>query len=234
MNLLEEQVVFVHGYGMRGFFWQTLLKTWNTPTGWFAPDFNITSVLQGRDQLLEYIQKKAEEFGKPSILVGHSLGGILCALSLSKLSPTQVSHVVILMAPWLKEKRNPLEKLIGFLIRHRLLPGVLVMERFFSSAIPKDMQQQLFSKAVQEDLDLSYEITTQTWFDPNLFIPNPSIRIIGIGSEHDRIVPPESVEALTNAVGGTYILAPYKWGHDDIGADSHISGEFIHFLNTII
>ena len=234
MNLSDQQVVFVHGYGMRGFFWQTLFETWNTPKDWFAPDFNLSSVLQGRELLVEYLKARAEESGKPSILIGHSLGGILCALALSKLTPSQVSHVVIVMAPWLKEKRNPLEKLIGFLIRHRLLPGALVMERFFSSTIPKEKQQQLFNKAVQEDLDLSYEITTQTWFDPSFFVPNPSIHIIGVGSEHDRIVPSQSVEELTTAVGGSYVPAPFQWGHDDIGIDPHSAKEFIQFLNSTL
>lgn len=234
MNLLEQPIIYVHGFGMRGFFWKTLLEAWNNPELWFSPDLNFSSVLSGRDLLVDFVEKKAKEVDRPIILVGHSLGGILSALALSKLTDKQVSHVIILMAPWLKEKRNPLEKLIGFLIRHRLLPGALVMERFFSTKISVEKQKELFDKAVQEELDLAYEITTQTWFDPTLFKPHANINVLGIGSDHDRIVPSRSVEELTQAVGGRFYAAPYPWGHDDFGVDSESAKDLITYLSQLL
>lgn len=230
MHITQLPIVFVHGFGMRGFFWDSLMTAYQNPPNWHAPDLSFSSVLEGRNQLLQYCKDVQSKYDQPLILVGHSLGGILCSLALSILEPNLVSHVVILMAPWLKEKRNPLEKLIGFLIRHRLLPGALVRERFFHPRISKEKQKELFDKAVTEDLDLAYEITTQTWFDSTLFQPNPNISVLGIGSDSDNIVPPSFVRELTLAVGGTFHLIQSDWGHDDIGVDEKSARELIEFI----
>lgn len=235
-NTNEHTVILVHGYGVRGSFWDKLKpRLERSGTRVLAPDLAGNSPGELADQIETLA--RAESGGRPVMLVGHSLGGILCALVASRVNTGVASHVVVIAAPFGGRARK-LNPLVRFLIRFRLLPQFLVRPRFFSAATSKADQKRWFARAVPESPALQSVLFGDGWFPAEAFSSPPRQRALVVYSEADRIVDAAATAAFTRALDANELVFERARGvgHNDFAASDGVVDELaralLGFINT--
>lgn len=218
-------VVLVHGYGVRSSFWEKLQPQLEQ-AGFrvVAPDLAGDSPVDLAEQVA-HIARDASTDG-PVALVGHSLGGILCAMAALRAPAELVSHLVVIASPYAGRAKS-VGPIIKFLIRFRLLPPALIRPRFFSSATSRADQKRWFARAVPESAALQQVLFGTDWF-PVGELSRPSRRpALAISSDADRIVDAEATGALAAALGAVEHRFPRERavGHNDFAASDTVSAE---------
>lgn len=144
------KIVCLHGFGVRGFYWEPLLDTLlnQKPFQLLPPDLDFATPETAFVSAVEMVQQENE----PVYLMGHSLGGALAAIVAQELGPEIVPKVAILAAPYGSTPGSPfVRQILAFLLHHDwLLPDFLTRAQFFTKATPKAQQQQLWHRTVKE------------------------------------------------------------------------------------
>lgn len=223
-------VILVHGYGVRGSFWEKLAPRLEcSGLSVLTPDLAGDSPedLAGQIEMLA----RTAAADAPVMLVGHSLGGILCSLVASRVDAGVVSHVAVIAAPFGGRTRK-LNPFVRFLIRFRLLPQFLARPRFFSAATPKVDQKRWFARAVPESPHLQRVLFAEGWFPAEAFSAPLSQRTLVIYSEADRIVAPAATAELARALQTeTLVFARERGvGHNDFAASDGVADEVARSL----
>ncbi len=227
-------VVLLHGYGVRGAFWRYLKPVLEERfQEVLTPDLEMSSLEALIATTSSYCRKRAHRAGRPIILVGHSLGGVLAALVAKDLGNDVVDRVVIVAAPYGEHRMSRLgATLTRVLVRFRLIPDALARLRFFSNKSPVERQKALFADAVPESKELQAILFEPVWFHTEQFpgpVPVPSLVI---ASESDKVVPcNQTLEFAEVLRSQTRIFAAQdKVAHDDFAA----APELIHQTADIV
>ena len=218
-------ILLVHGYGVRGSFWEKLQPRLQRGVETVsAPDFEGTSPQQLAAQIEQLARSNAAT--GPIALVGHSLGGILCALVASRVDPAIVSHLVLIAAPF-GGRASSVNPILRFLIRFRLLPQFVVRPRFFSSATRLADQKRWFSRAVPESPELQDILFSSQWFPVDAFTAPLPQRSLAVYSCADRIVDPAATQLFARTLGAhEYVFDQQRGiGHNDFAASDSIAEE---------
>lgn len=220
MAQMGATAILVHGYGVRGFFWSALKEELAEDfSSILTPDLDIESVDAGVDSVVELARRQREKSGAPVVLIGHSLGGVICALAAQRLSREEASHLVIIASPYGDVHSGGVSRLLRLAVRFKLVPGWMIRPRFFGPEVPKERQKELFSRAVQESEGLQDLSRQEKWFHTGAF-PDPLKQaVLAIASEGDQIVNPEETVAFARELRGETLLLPReaKVGHNDFG-----------------
>lgn len=222
---MARSVILVHGYGVRGSFWDKLRPRLQCDLRRaLAPDFVGDSPRQLADQVESLA--RTECVSGPVALVGHSLGGVLCALVASRVDTTVVSHVTAIAAPF-GGKAKSVNPIVRFLIRYRLLPQFLVRPRFFSRATARRDQKLWFRRAVPESAALQAVLFGSDWFPRGAFATPLAQQAQVIYSEADRIVEAGDTRRLARALGAReYVFQRERAiGHNDFAASDRVADE---------
>ncbi|MFW5689686.1 MAG: alpha/beta fold hydrolase [Spirochaetota bacterium] len=217
--------LFLHGYGVRGGTWDTVRSELGARTGaTAAPDLHAADV----DELVTLARGRVRRFSVeqdgPVLVVGHSLGSILAALTALEPGPPQVAGVVLISPPY-GERENTPGPIMKFLLRHRLVPPALLRPRFFSSHTPLRIQKEIFANAVPEEPGLRELTLTPRFFHTDLFTEALSVPSLVLASEADRIVPSGQSETFGGVLGSRIVVIPESEhvGHDDFFAAPDIA-----------
>lgn len=226
--------VLVHGYGVRGSFWEKLqahlAREGHRVT---APDLSGDSPFELASQL-EAVTREQAATG-PVVMVGHSLGGILCALVAGRVGPEVVSHLVVIASPFAGRAKS-VGPVVKFLIRYRLLPPALIRPRFFSRATSPADQKRWFGRAVPESPALQQVLFGTDWF-PTKELSRPTVQpALVIYSEADRIVEAATTRQLAAALGAReYPFArELGVGHNDFAASDAVSDEVARTISAFV
>lgn len=217
---MGKTAILVHGYGVRGFFWSALQQELTDDFSTIlTPDFDLESVEEGVEALMELVRQERENSGEPTTLVGHSLGGVICALAAQRLSREEVSHLVILASPYGEVHSGGVGRLLRLAVRFGLVPGWLIRPRFFGPEVPKKKQKELFSQAVRESAGLQDLSRQEKWFHTGAFAEPLEQAILTIASAADQIVSPKETIAFARELRAEQALLPKeaKVGHNDFG-----------------
>ena len=227
-------IVLVHGYGVRGSFWEKLQRHLALHGHRvLAPDLSGDSPFELADQL-EAVARGQAAYG-PVVLVGHSLGGILCALVAGRVGPAVVSHLVVIASPFAGRAKG-VGPVVKFLIRYRLLPPALIRPRFFSRATSPPDQKRWFARAVPESPALQQVLFGTDWF-PVAELSRPMGKpALALFSEADRIVEAAATRRLATAIGATVHPFPRERGigHNDFAASDAVSAEVAHTISAFL
>lgn len=213
----KRPVICIHGYGLRAPFWQPIAEELrNSFETVLTPSLEMDDVQSAIEEVVFEVKKVRETYGQNVILMGHSLGGVLSAMAAKKCGSEFIDALVIIASPFGK-RRAQTNKLMKFLLQHRLLPGWAVRSQFFGKNTPKELQKQLFNTAVPESPKLVEDISQPKWFHADQFSEKLDIPVLGIASAQDRIVSAEETRRFTEALNGKFHLFPSKdgIGHDD-------------------
>jgi pimeloyl-ACP methyl ester carboxylesterase len=217
---MGQTAILVHGYGVRGFFWsalaEELAKDFSTI---LTPDFDIESVDAGVAALLELVRHHRETSGEAALLIGHSLGGVICALAAQRLSREEASHLIILASPYGEVHSGGVSRLLRLAVRFGLVPGWMIRPRFFGPEVPKAKQKELFSRAVKESAGLQDLSRQEKWFHTGAFPEPLEQAVLVVASEGDQIVSPDETMAFARELRAETVLLPReaKVGHNDFG-----------------
>ena len=228
-------LVLLHGYGVRSFFWepmQTVLNEHGIAN--VAPDLDMASVEDGLRQISDIVAAVRENRGEPVTLVGHSLGGVLAALAGKRMGPSAVARVVVLSSPFGRNRRGPLAPLLRLALATGLLPPDAVRPRFFGPAIPTERQRALFDRAVREQPGLRSLPWQREWFHSRSFPNGLEQPSVVIASAADRVVPAAQTRAFAAAIGAVYheFPASEQIGHDDLGVSTEIARRVVALIRS--
>ncbi len=214
---MKRTLVCLHGFGVRGFFWEHLLP--RLAPGFrrvIAPDLPMQDPAAMLAGCARIVRDCADEDGAPVCLLGHSLGGILGALTARELGPAAVAGVALIAPPW-GERTDAPGPLLRFLLRHHLVPGFLTRPRFFGPGTPVRLQKELFRRAVPESPALMQAVLARRPFFLDAFespLPVPSLVLC---SDADRITAADDSVRLAALLGADTERLPGTLGigHDD-------------------
>lgn len=230
----ETTIVLVHGYGVRGSFWEKLQpKLMLHGHRVVAPDLSGDSPFDLADRL-ESVAREQAATGRVA-LVGHSLGGILCALVAGRVGPAVVSHLVVIASPFAGRAKS-VGPVVKFLIRYRLLPPALIRPRFFSRATSRSDQKRWFARAIPESPALQQVLFGTDWF-PTAELSRKLVQpALAVYSEADRIVEAAATRQLAAAIGAEeYRFARDRGvGHNDFAASDAVSDEVAGTISAFV
>lgn len=211
------RIICIHGYGVRGFFWTPLklhLEEYFSEV--LTPDLKMEDIPSAITEVRELAKIHSRESGQPVILCGHSLGGILCAMAAKELEKNDLHSLIVMASPFGRRK-NGMNPLIKFLLKHKLIPGWAVRSQFFGSNTPVHLQKELFNNAVPENLSIQEAVTEPTWFHSEEINHPFGFPVLGLASEADKIVSSRETQLFTEALGGQFYTFPFSLqiGHDD-------------------
>jgi pimeloyl-ACP methyl ester carboxylesterase len=216
--------VLLHGYGVRGYIWGPMQAALHDRLGPVAtPDLEAPNITDLLNKAKARIRRHSLECDKPVVVVGHSLGAVLAAVAARDLGPDIVSAVILLSPPFGEREYVP-GKLLIFLLRHRLIPPILLRPRFFSSLTPRTTKRAVFKAAVRESPGIQSLGFEPRWFHSDYF-PTPLLQpSLVIASPADRIVPVAQSEEFAGVLGGRAHLFDEEEGvaHDDLFASPTI------------
>ena len=231
--------VLLHGYGVRSYIWTPFREAAGSTLGTIAlADIDAESLSDLITRAKARVRRHSLECDAPVLVVGHSLGGVLAAISARDLGPEVVSAVVMLAPPYGERRRVP-GKLLQFLLRHRLIPPFLLRPRFFTAHTPRGVQRAVFKAAVPEAPAIQALTFEPRWFHTELLTEKLAQPSLVIASEADRVVPHEQSKVLAEVIGARFHLFPEAMnvGHDDLFASPRIVSEvmtaLVKFLDAV-
>ena len=220
---MEKTLILLHGYGVRGWFWDGFTDFFKKPAGGsfgrvLAPDQdmrNISVLIESTERL---VREEAERNGGVT-LVGHSMGGAVAAVVAASLGDTMVRKFACLATPF-GENRSSMSGLVKFLIRHRLIPDFVARPQFFSSHTPLTTQKSMFEKVVPESVELQEAIMADNHFHTALLTHPAGQPAMVVCSEADRVVPFSQSQALAAKLAARLEVFPKAEhvGHNDMVA----------------
>lgn len=217
--------LFFHGYGVRGSTWDTVRAALGAQTGpTSAPDLEAHTP----DELVRLARGRARRFSLevdgPVLIVGHSFGSVLAALAAQDPGAPMVAGAVLISTPF-GERENVPGPIMRFLLRHQLVPPVLVRPRFFSGHTPVEIQKHVFAHAVPEAPALRELTYQRTFFHNELFTGPLPVPALVVASEADRIVPAKQSATFASVIGAESLVLPASEGvgHDDFFASPSIA-----------
>ena len=227
-------IVLVHGYGVRGSFWEKL-QPQLTMHGHrvVAPDLSGDSPFELADRLEAVARDQAGT--DPIALVGHSLGGILSALVAGRVGPEVVSHLVVIASPFAGRAKS-VGPVVKLLIRYRLLPPALIRPRFFSRSTSPSDQKHWFARAVPESPALQQVLFGTDWF-PTAQLSRKLVQpALAVYSDADRIVEASATRQLAAAIGAEeYRFARERGvGHNDFAASDSVCDEVARTVSAFV
>jgi pimeloyl-ACP methyl ester carboxylesterase len=214
--LTLKTLVFLHGYGVRGFFWEPIKTFFESKFPQiFLPDLDMADLETLINSTKNYLKNLVEKYETNIFLVGHSLGGVIGAICAQDL-PEVVYKFVAIATPF-GDQQIPLKGLTRFLIRNQLIPDFLSRPRFFSKQTPKEVQKALFKKVIPESDALIDIILADQWFHTELFNQPLKQESMVFASESDKIVPWTQTEIFAEKIGARFqkFSKNENVGHDD-------------------
>ncbi|MFW5995075.1 MAG: alpha/beta fold hydrolase [Spirochaetia bacterium] len=215
--MTARSLICLHGYGVRGFFWNPVRDQLEREfPELLTPDLPMNSLEHLVENTKLIISSKSRLDRAPVSLIGHSLGGVLAALSARELGPRVVRKVIIIGSPFGERSELP-GVLVRFLVRSGLMPDFLIRPKLFSAQTPPDKQKELLQRSVRESRKLRRELEQPVWFHTQMFddpLEQPSLTVY---STRDRIVPALQTRAFGEALGSELVeLGPnQRVGHND-------------------
>jgi pimeloyl-ACP methyl ester carboxylesterase len=222
-NAKETPVLFVHGKWHGAWCWQEHFMPYFAGKGYdtYALSLRGHGGSEGRERLrwhsiADYVQDVAWavwQIGKPSLIVGHSMGGFIT----QKYLETHSAPAAVLLTPvpyyglwhstWQVFRRHPLI-VLRVLATMRLYPVVetpqLAQEGLFSKDMPaekvKEYHQRLQDESFRAYLD---ELGL------NLVLPRRvKTPLMVVGAENDAVVPLKPIRDTARAYGTEAIILP--------------------------
>ena len=220
-------LVFLHGYGIRGNFWNPIKP-------FFESKFNQIIVLdldmKNIDSLLtstkNFIKNEIhEKYSTDIYIIGHSMGAALALILAQDLGPEIIKSVVAIAPPFGTQKMK-YKKFVKFLIKNQLIPKFLSRPRFFSKQTPKSVQKLLFDQVVPETEEMIDELLKDTFFITEYLkgITQDSLVLL---SESDKVVNYKKSLELSSILKGEFFIYPKakKVAHNDFIAAPIIAQE---------
>jgi pimeloyl-ACP methyl ester carboxylesterase len=164
--------------------------------------------------LSDTVERLETEFGRPLVLVGHSMGGMV----LQRYLRSGRARAAILMAS--VPPYGMWDSAIGMLFRDPLLVHQLGMLMTFGPGIVNiaAIRRALLSDRVPESELVRYESLFQSesqrvvmdtlTFDPFSWRPDPSFPVLVLGAADDVFLAPPQIEATARAFGTTATIFP--------------------------
>lgn len=225
-------LVLLHGFGVRGFFWDQVRPYFEESFSQvLSPDLDTRDITTLIDSTKELIRARAQGDGAAVSLVGHSLGGIIAAIAARDLGPETVEQIAVVASPF-GERQNLPGPVIRFLLKHHLIPAVFTRPKFFSEHTPVELQKELFDRAVDETPELMSLAFRKRWFHTDFFTEPLKQGSLVIYSEDDRIIRPLETQKFARAIGAETRVFPKERGvaHDDLLVSPTISREVADWI----
>lgn len=219
----ESTLVCIHGYGVRGFFWEGFAAEarlrYRTVV---CPDLALADADQAVAEIRDLC--RAHSGGGPVDLAGHSLGAALALAAARGLDAAVLGRVLAIACPYGAERRR-MPGWLRFALAHHLIPDGLIRGRFFGRRVPAAARKALFARAVVETPAVQALIAAPDWFLANLGQADPAHPTLVVASRADRIVPWQNGAALAAAMGAALHLIPEaeQVGHDDFGLSAEVA-----------
>lgn len=220
---MERTLIFLHGFGVRGWFWEEFTDFFKTSEGGsftrvLAPDLEMTDVDTLVTTTGDLIEQEASRNGGVS-LIGHSLGGAVASVVADRLGDRLVRKLVCMATPFGGSTAH-LKGFLRFLIRHHLLPDFLTRPHFYSKQTPMAVQKSMFARVVAETPALLDTLTADTHFHTTLLTRRLELPSLVVCSGADRVVSLAQSAALADAIGAELYVFPAeeKVAHDDFVA----------------
>jgi predicted alpha/beta hydrolase family esterase len=232
--MIQQSIICVHGYGVRGFFWKparTELEKLFSKV--IVPDLGMNTVDSAVLNLINLVEAECEKSKQAVILMGHSLGGIISALVTKRLGPGKVSNLIIIASPY-GVKSKGIGPVVRFLIKNKLMPAWLIRPRFFGSRTDVSIQKELFAQAVPETEELQSLVTRRPWFHVEELSQDLRVKTLGIASKADQIVRWTETKEFTDALNGQFYVFEKEEdiGHDDFTVHAPTITRFISVLQN--
>jgi len=225
--LTFKTLIFLHGYGVRGFFWDGIKPFFESKFPQiFSPDLQLKDI----DTLIEstkvYITNIANKYDTTIYIIGHSLGGAIGALACQDLG-TEIIHKFAGIAVPFGEQQISFKKLSRILVRYSLIPSFISRPRFFSKQTPKSVQKSLWKKVVKESDELQEILFSDQWFHTDNLNKTLAQDSLIITSESDKIVPWEQSQEIAKGIGAKLHIfkKDQKVAHNDYVTAPIISQE---------
>ncbi len=217
-------VLFIHGAWQGAWVWDEHILPWFAARGWDSFAVSLRghggSSVPGRIsqvRLRDYVddvQEAMTQIGRPAILVGHSLGGVVLRRLLVRQS---VPRAVVLGSG----SPSALRRVLAYVIRRH--PGVALDMLRSRKSSSKELSRELFySRHMPEEwldrylprmgLESPRAMFDAMWFDP----PSPDgvrRQLLFAGGELDRVFPPDDIRKTAAAWGADLTIIP-EIGHD--------------------
>lgn len=216
-------LLFLHGYGVRGWFWEALAAELS---GSFdpvlAPDLDMTDLAAMISSARSHLAS-----APGALVVGHSLGASIAARlvapsgagsssgggSAPQAGPLRAAGAV-LIAPPAQGRSKTTPGVLRFLLKHHLVPDILIRPRFFSQT-PTRAAKAVFARAERETPQLQAAVFRGDAVDPRL--EPPDCPVLVLASEGDRIIPAFESRAVAQRLGARLHLfrSVERVGHND-------------------
>lgn len=218
-RLRRPALLFVHGAFCGAWVWDEHFLPYFADRGYQACALSLRGHGRstGRDQLpwaglADYVadlQGVISRLGRPPVLIGHSLGGVI----VQRYVRTQRAPAVILMASG--PPHGMLPSAVGMAFRNPLLfqelclvsaAGLransleLLMDALFSKAMPRPEAMRYMARMQGESARISLELM---WPDFPSAAANLSMPLLVLGAEQDAFVSPLIVHATARVYGTT-------------------------------
>jgi pimeloyl-ACP methyl ester carboxylesterase len=158
-----------------------------------------------------------KELEQPPILIGHSLGGLVAQMAAARAS---IGGLILLApsAPWGVALSSLEEALSAFSLyalgpfwSQAVDPDQAAARLYLLNRLPPQALRDTYARLVPESGRALFE-TLNWWFDPFATTLVSAARVqtavLGVAGENDVILPPATVRATTERLGGQLIIAP--------------------------
>lgn len=218
------QLLCLHGYGVRGWFWDRL-RPELTRLGHtvLTPDLNMESMDTLRADVDRLVTKHPG-----AVLLGHSLGATMAVRNLD-----HRIKAAVLLAPPARARAKTTSGLTLFLLRHHLIPHFMLRRRFFRTTPTAD-QKRIFSDAVRETPELQESIFTGEALVRDL--EAAPVPVLVIASEADAVIPTVESQSIAEALDGELcILAKeLRIGHNDLATSPDGSARVCELVQSFL
>lgn len=220
-------ILCLHGFGVRGYFWEIMephLSEFYERV--LTPDLRMDTIETVLESGRHLAAEAAREDGRAIAVLGHSLGGVVAALTARDLGSDVVERAVLLAPPFGEQAKVP-GKLVRFLLEHKLIPDFVTRPQFFTNHTPTHIQKSMFKRAVDETPALQSLLFKKRRFHTDLFDAPLSVPSLVVASEADKIVPAAESKAFAERLGATLTVydAPWNIGHDDLTCAPAVASE---------